>query len=96
MPEIEDLKRERQQFHDEALAWHGKASKLEQRNLELEIENTALKEQVKVLAIENVKLMNRVDPMKVRQYETTDFANNEQMLDNDRGRYACSPQPIYT
>lgn len=53
---------ENRSLRDEALAWHAKAN-------QLEIENKILKEQVKTLAIENVKLLNEPKKDKSRQYD---------------------------
>lgn len=57
---ISEIVAENTQLRDEALAWHAKAN-------QLEIENKILKEQVRQLAIENVKLLNEPKKDKSRK-----------------------------
>jgi len=78
---------------DEALGWHARAAKLEDEKRELEIEIAALKDQIKTLAIENVKLLNEPPKDKKRQY-ATDFSSHEPLQDNDGNRDASSHQPV--
>lgn len=68
MSEIEKLKSENMQLRDEALGWHAKAAKLEREKKELEIENTTLKTKLSILAIEVVKLKNKSQKNRSRQY----------------------------
>ena len=73
--QIEFLTNEMQRYKEEALAWHFIADKHkrdlereESNNRQLVIENTALIEQNRLLAIENVRLLNKSNPGNTRQY----------------------------
>lgn len=66
----------------EALGWHRRAVDLENLVRQKEIEIIALQERVRILAIENVKLMNKPDANKTRDYDSTDtFYGHEPMQD---------------
>lgn len=64
-PTISDLIVENTRLKDEALGWHARAH-------ELEIKLNQIEEEKRLLAIENVRLMNRPNKESLRQY-----ANNE-------------------
>jgi hypothetical protein len=67
-----------QALRDEALAWHKRVADL-QTDLNIE------REKNRVLAIENVKLLNMPNKAKVRQYANTinPVSNNESVSNNE-------------
>lgn len=78
---------------DEALGWHAKAARLEEEKKELEIEIAALKDQIKKLAIENVKLLNKSPKNKARQY--ADFSC-ETLQNHDGIGDVSAHQPLHS
>lgn len=81
---------------DEALGWHARAAKLEEEKKELEIEIASLKDQIKKLAIENVKLLNKPPKNKARQYATDDIPDNEPLQDHIRKRDVSPHQSLHS
>lgn len=67
---IAELTDEVAQYRAEALGWHNAAAKWENRYNDLNLEINYLREQVKSLSIENVRLMNskHTNIFNLRQY----------------------------
>lgn len=59
---IGEIVAENTSLHDEALAWHKRAS-------DLEIENIKLRERISILAIENVRLRNLTQENRTKPYD---------------------------
>lgn len=73
-----------EELRAECLAWHGRAALLERQLLDKDVEIVLLKEQNRMLAIENVRLINNGRSNQLRLYETRNPLWGNESLQNQR------------
>ncbi len=81
-------------LRNEALGWRNRVCALESKIRGLEIALDTEQERSRLLAIENVQLLNKTDPEKMRQY-ANELSDDEPVSNHGRKRHVSDGQPLH-